>query len=351
MSTPKQANTQNEFPDLDGLKIAITGGTGFVGGHPLPKLLDLKAQVTCLVRATSNLSRLPKNVKSVVCDLTTGEGLQEALTGQDVLIHMAALLFGFGFRHYLSSNNQAAQQIAKALDDLGSLAPKKLILLSSLAAAGPSASPQGLGENALPSPVSAYGFSKLLVERTLKSSFHGQLVILRPGIIYGSGDRGLLPMFQGVKHGFAVSPGSMREFPVSCIHASDMATAIILALQEKAFGIYHVSDGKRYTMTEFCKSMGQALGRPNTKVWHLPLPIMAFSAACSSLAGNILKFITQNPLMRAPNWNFDKYREAKASGWVCDNSRLKNELGFCPKFSLQAGLEESVKGYRQRGWL
>ena len=56
-------------------------------------------------------------------------------------------------------------------------------------------------------------------------------------------------------------------------------------------------------------------------------------------------------LKRAPNWNLDKYREARQAGWLSDGSRIRRELGFTPCMSLEAGMAEAVEGYRREGWL
>ena len=335
---------------LSGKRIVVTGGTGFVGGHLLPLLLSEGCKVTCIVRASSKTSSLPPEVRPIVCDLSNGSHLHEALRDQDILIHMAALLFGCAFTDYLSANTQAAEVLCRTLADLGEQAPKTTLLLSSQAASGPCSDPAGASDNLLPRPVSAYGWSKLLVERTFQSAYQGRLVILRPSIIYGSGDRGLLPMFQGARFGFAVSPGFSRTFPVSCVHGADMAQAILCALAENAHGVYHVSDGRTYTMDEFCREMYSALGKDG-HIFHIPLPIMAFSAALSTCWVSLGRSLLGLPFLRGPNWNIDKYREAREDGWICDSSRIRSELGFSPRYSLAMGMRECVDGYRRRGWL
>lgn len=334
---------------LAGKRLVLTGATGFVGGHLVPKLVQAGAEVSCIVRSSSDTSRLPASVNIFVCDLTTGAGLKEALNDQDIFIHMAALLFGTGFQAYLEQNGVSAQRLCEALASVAN-PPQKVVLLSSMAASGPDASAQGAQDTCLPMPVSAYGWSKLLVERTFMAHYHGELVILRPGIIYGSGDKGLLPVFQGAKHGFAVSPGYGRSFPVSCIHGDDMAQALICATSPRAQGIYHVSDGNRHTMESFCQAMSQALGK-KAAIFHIPLPVMAISAFFASLWGQLCACVSPKKTVRAPNWNLDKYREAREAGWVCDCSRLMQDTGFSPKITLSEGMRESVEGYRQRGWL
>lgn len=350
------------FPWLSGKKVLVTGGTGFVGRHLLPRLLESGARVTCLTRAASRTAHLPAGVSVAQADLSTGRGLAEALAGQDVVIHMAALLFGLGWQDYLRANALAAHAIAEALTRVdaagrggGTGGPARFVLVSSLAASGPSACPPGVADHAAPAPVSAYGWSKLLVEQILGRALGERLVILRPPIIYGSGDRGLLPVFKGAARGFAVSPGMFREFPVSAVHARDMAQAVLLCCGEAARGVYHVNDGGVYNMSGFCRVMGEALGRRRLRVLHLPLPLMAVTAGLSSCVGllgaRLAQTFTGRAPARAPNWNPDKYREARQAGWLCDASRIRRELGYQPQISLAEGMAEAVEGYRREGWL
>ena len=235
-------------PHLAGKKVLLTGGTGFVGRHLLPQLLQAGAQVTCLTRAASRTGHLPAGVATAQADLTSGQGLHEALRGKDVVIHMAALLFGLGWQDYLRANALAARSMAEAITRLaeeGSL-PKdfRFVLVSSLAATGPSGAAPGVGDATPAAPVSAYGWSKMLTEQVVGRALGQSLVTLRPPIIYGSGDKGLLPVFQGVKRAnVAVSPGAGREFPVSAVHADDMAQAVLCACRPEARGVYHLSDG------------------------------------------------------------------------------------------------------------
>ena len=331
--------SDERFSPLSGKKVLVTGGTGFVGRHLLPRLLAAGAHVTCLTRAASRTGHLPADVAVARADLRTGEGLAEALAGQDVVIQMAALLFDV---------EAAAQGSGKGL-------PARFVLVSSLAATGPSDCPPGVADNAVPAPVSAYGWSKLLVEQILGRALGDRLVTLRPPIIYGSGDKGLLPVFKGAARGFAVSPGAFRDFPVSAVHARDMAQAVLLCCKDTARGVYHINDGGLYSMAHFCRVMGAALGRPRLRVIHLPLPLMAVTAGLASSGGllwaRLSRCLPSRAPQRAPNWNLDKYREARQAGWLCDAARIRRELGYEPRVSLAEGMAEAVEGYRREGWL
>ena len=350
---------------LSGKNVLLTGGTGFVGRHLLPQLLAAGARVTCLVRATSRTDRLPQGVATAQADLATGAGLAAALKGQVVCILMAAMLFGLGWQDYLRANALAARTLAQTCTALGDAGPARVVLVSSLAATGPCATAPGVADAMPPAPVSAYGWSKLLAEQILGRALGERLVTLRPPIIYGSGDKGLLPVFQGVRRGLAVSPGAGRDFPVSAVHAEDMAQAVLCACKPQARGVYHLSDGGVYTMGGFCQVMGAAVravtGRPKgpVRILRLPLPVMALTAGgCSALACCADALLARWPrslgggrLKRAPNWNLDKYREARQVGWLCDNSRLCRELGFAPQVGLEAGMQEAAEGYHREGRL
>lgn len=356
---------RSTLPRLEGKKVLVTGGTGFVGRHLLPRLVDAGAQVTCLTRAFSRAAHLPAGVQTARADLRNGQGLEQALAGQDLVIHMAALLFGLCWQDFLRANAWAAFALAGALTRLkarGEAAPGRFVLVSSLAAAGPSAVSPGVTEATPPAPVSAYGWSKLLSEQILGRAWGDRLVTLRPPIIYGSGDKGLLPVFKGVQKGWAVSPGAFRDFPVSAVHARDMAQAVLCCCRDEARGVYHVNDGAEYSMEQFCRVMGAALGRGanpaegrGVRVIRMPLPLMAVTAAASTalgLARHVLlsRFRGEEP-GRAPAWNLDKYREARQQGWLCDASRIRRELGYAPAVSLEQGMAEAVQGYRREGWL
>ena len=63
----------------------------------------------------------------------------------------------------------------------------------------------------------------------------------------------------------------------------------------------------------------------------------AFAVAADAVSRRLLG----RGLRRAPAWNLDKYREARQAGWLCDNSRICRELGFAPRVSLEAGMQDN----------
>ena len=329
---------------LENRNVLVTGAGGFLGRHLLPQLLACGANVTGLVR--SPRAALPEGVRQVLGDCRDEKAMRRLLQGQDVVIHLAGTLFGASWQDYLAANSEAARNVAAGARDAS-----RIILVSSLAAAGPCAIEPGRNEAQNPEPVSAYGWSKLLAEQVMSALLGDRLVILRPPIIYGSGDRGLLPLFKSAKKGFGIGPA---RFPVSVIHAGDAATACALACQPEAAGIYHLGDGKSYQMDAICQAMARAQGRERLRMLRPPRALMRISAFLGSLANGVGRGICALAGKKAPPppaWNPDKYREAIQPGWLADNSRICRELGFKATYSLEAGMAEAVAGYRNEGWL
>lgn len=341
---------------LRGARVFVTGGTGFVGRHLLPVLLDAGAEPTCLARASSRTDHLPGGVRVVQGDLFDGADVARLMDGHDVVIHMAAVLFGSDWRDHLRGNVGAAEGVAGAwrrLDAAGR-APRRLVFLSSLAASGPCAALPGRTdadvEHHAGSPVSAYGWSKLMAEQRLALAAGERLVCLRPPVIYGGGDRGLLPVFRGLKRGLAAIPGN-GEFPLSLAHADDVVQAVTLCCRDGARGIHHVSDGRKHLLEHFYRAIGRALGRRDgdIRILRMPLALAGCAAALCDLAAGLARPLV--PGMRALQWNRDKFREAREGGWLCDGSRIAAELGFSPLVDLEAGLREAAEFYRHEGLL
>ena len=319
-------------------RILLTGGTGFVGYH-LARALAGQVELSCMVRAASRTDLLPPGIRIFQTDIVKEQGIDAAMEGQDCLIHLAATLFSTSWQNYLSGNVLLACRLANAARRAGI---SQIVMVSSLAATGPSAQSPGVSDDTLPTPVSAYGWSKYMAElafvRELDSP--ARLVVLRPPIIYGPGDKGLLPYFKSAKLGLIAVPG--RTFPVSVVHVQDTVQGVLCCLKPEARGVYHINDGMEHTMTSLGLAMAAAFGRKGL-VLRMPRPMLALSDALADFGACF--GLPPNP------WNMDKYRESCAEGWLCSAARITAELGYTPSMHLPEGIADAVAGYRKMGWL
>ena len=73
--------SDERFSHLSGKKVLVTGGTGFVGRHLLPRLLAAGAHVTCLTRAASRTGITPP-ANSIRGYSTVGSAIRSQRIGQ-----------------------------------------------------------------------------------------------------------------------------------------------------------------------------------------------------------------------------------------------------------------------------
>src|SRR5256885_14256741 len=72
--------------------------------------------------------------------------------------------------------------------------------------------------------MSSYGVSKREAEEAVEREWTGPWIVLRPAVVYGPGDRGLLPLFRAAAKGWVPVPAGRS--PIQVIHAQQAALAI-----------------------------------------------------------------------------------------------------------------------------
>jgi dihydroflavonol-4-reductase len=119
------------------MHVLLTGGSGFVGGALARYLVEQGDTVTALVRRTSRTEKLQAlGVRLAQGDLETGEGLDEALQGVAVVHHLAGVTKAKDESGYLRGNAEATRHLTRAVARQS--LPPRMVVCSSLAAAGPS---------------------------------------------------------------------------------------------------------------------------------------------------------------------------------------------------------------------
>jgi nucleoside-diphosphate-sugar epimerase len=329
------------------VRVLLTGATGFIGLNLAEKLLARGHRVRALVRASSRTGGLESlGVELARGDVTRPDALPAAVDGCDLVIHLAGLVKAIGREEYFRVNALGTRGLAKAC--AGARPRPRLVLLSSLAAAGPAAPGRPRREEDPPAPVSLYGESKLAAEREVQAlAGRVEAVIVRPPIVYGPGDKELLPaLFRMARLGVVLKAG-LGDKRYSLIHVEDLCDAILAAAErgkpvglEGHEGTYFVSDGAEHAWEDVARAALDALGARG-RVVAVPEAVSWLLAAGSTVASGL----TGVPAMLS----FDKMNEIRQAAWTCAVDRARRELGFAPRYALAEGMRQSADWFRARG--
>lgn len=333
------------------MNVLLTGGSGFVGQNLARRLIARGDQVTALVRRSSQRQALEGlGARLAFGDLTTGEGLAEAVEGQELVLHLAGITRARTHEEYHRANADGTRRLMEAVARKDK--PARFVYCSSLSAAGPSTAGKPLREADEPAPLSIYGRSKLGGELAVRAyADRVPSVIVRPPIVYGPADRDFLPaLLPMAKRGLVLKSGFGPKH-YSLVHVDDLCEAILLAAEkgqtissrDPGAGVYHVSDGREYTWEEVCDALMRALGRPRARVVSVPDALSWVAGFGSELGARVRGTV--------PMLNLDKARELRAEAWTCAIDRARNEIAFTPAYSLDHGFQNTIAWYRQEGLL
>ncbi len=213
------------------VKALITGASGFIGAHLATALTGQGHHVRCLVRPSSRVDHLSDlGAELAFGDVTDPHSVATATKGVDVVFHLAGLIKALNYDELLRVNEQGSRNVAQACADQGK--PPVMILVSSLAAAGPSQSDRPRLETDPAQPVSNYGRSKRAGELAA-TSFADRipLTIVRPPVVFGEGDLSMLSMVRPIKLlRLHLVPGFTGR-RASMIHAADLVAGLITAAE------------------------------------------------------------------------------------------------------------------------
>ena len=324
------------------MKALVTGATGFVGGHLMDRLLERGDDVTALVRSpTRAADAANRGARLIRGDLSDLAALSEAVAGQDVIYHVAALTGAVDEAEFMMANRDGTANLARAVVEAGGTG--RFVLVSSMAAGGPAryGTPKRAENASL--PVTMYGRSKLASEQVLQS---GQLpwTILRPPTVYGPRDRdNLLTLFKAVRLGIApvFGDGSME---LSVIHVADLVDAIVRAGTTEGLDrqLFYVNHPEIITSAALVKAIGKEMGRD-----PLLLPIPEWLARTALHAtGAWAAALRRKTILRA-----DKANEFYQDAWTGDAAPFIEATGWAPQWGLESGIRNTANWYREHDWL
>ena len=322
------------------MRAFVTGGTGFLGTHLVSALVARGDEVTCLVRSPAKATlRAWSGVRLVRGDLDDAAALRDGCWGADVIYHLAGRIAARSLAEFMRANRDGT---AKVLDAAAAQPPRRFILVSSIAAAGPTRPGEPIDETRPPRPVTPYGKSKLAGELLLRSvSF--PWTVVRPPVVYGEWDEVLLRLFKLAKGGMVPLFGDGSQ-ELSVIYGADVADALVAAAtSERTAGrIYFATHPTITTARRLAVAVGQALG---TTLRFLPLPTPVARAALWTV-GSLARLIG-----RASVLSSERAAEFLAPAWTCRADALRADAGWQARIDLETGLGRTAAWYRRAGWL
>jgi nucleoside-diphosphate-sugar epimerase len=333
--------------------VLVTGASGFTGHHMVAEAVKAGFRV----RATDVSSRHygamfdALGVEFVASDLTKSDGLDRLLDGVAGVFHVAGIHdYSTPDKVIFAINVGGVENICRAAVRAG---VKRFIHWSSVAVYGydwHSGVPVKEDDKKLTPPLNNYNISKWEGEKVIGkyAEEHGlRTTILRPAAIYGiRSEYGLYNAFKQVykdrnkKKMLMVGKGEKIE---AFLHVEDMCRSAVHAYDNDSMigEAYNVSDDSRITTAEFFKLICNELLGEEKAFTNVPLKLLVPVAVVSQFLARV--FNTKSLLERATLYylSFDR---------IWDNSKLK-QTGFTFKYpSVEEGMKETLRWYKENGW-
>ena len=322
--------------------VLVTGANGFIGSRVCCLLIASGYAIRIICRRTSDLSLLndvPHD--KFIADITDQKTLTPAVNGVDYIIHLAGLIKAKNQAAFFRANQHGTLCLLNAVKN-HNLDLKKFVLVSSVAASGPS-SETPRREDDPPQPITVYGRSKLAGEEALRPFYDlFPIAVVRPPAVYGPGDKAILSLFSTVNRGWRpyLAGGHNR---VQMVFVDDLARGIKAAMESdrSAGETYYIAESQAHSVREMIDIMARLLDKKGVGLYiprWLAQIIALISETTAKMSG------------KAPLFSRDKARELTAE-WRLDVSKARDQLDFETAVDFEHGAKIAIDWYRREGWL
>ncbi|VVT14595.1 Nucleoside-diphosphate-sugar epimerase [Sphingomonas sp. EC-HK361] len=297
--------------------LAITGGTGFVGGHTIRRALEAGYHVRALTRRPQPVR---EGVSWVAGGLSDSTALADLMRGADAVLHIAGVVNASDRAGFAAGNIDGTASVLAAASDAN---VARFVHVSSLAAREPA--------------LSTYGWSKAEAEHHVQASDR-EWTIVRPPGVYGPGDMEMRDLFRVAKLGIALLPPPGR---ISLIAVDDLARLLVaLAEINGPCAIIEADDGAPLTHEQMARAIGRAVGQPRILPLHLPRALLSLGARIDgAMRGKKAKLTP------------DRVGYLAHADWTADPVRRPPPDLWTPAIPLADGFAETARWYRAQGLL
>lgn len=313
----------------------ITGGSGFVGGRLIERLVARGWQVRALARSDEAMRIVGRRgAQAVRGSLDDMASLTAAVRGCATVVHVAALFKLWGDRdEFERSNVQGSANLLRAAQ---AESVKRFVQVGAAAVVMGDLAPMLRVNELLPRQERAwapYGASKARSEAlVLGANRPGvfETVVIRPPMIWGAGMPTLDHMVDTVRAGQFrwVGDGSQA---MSTAHVDNVCHAVELAIEKGRGGeAYFVSDGADSTLKQVISGLLETRGVESPRA-SAPLPVAWVMASVMEWMWRTFARKGEPPITR-------QMLRLIGKPFTVDISKAQRDLGYRPEVSWEQGI-------------
>lgn len=310
------------------MKILVAGANGFVGRALCAELIKQGLTILAAVREKATLENC---IPFVIGDINHATNWSAALSGVDVVIHLAARVHIMNdtsadpLAEFRKINVEGTLNLARQAANAG---VKRFIFVSSVKVNGEhTEAGKPFNENSATDPQDAYGISKLEAEQGLLKIAQEtgmEVVIIRPPLVYGAGVKAnFASMMRAVRRGIPLPLGAIHN-KRSFVYVGNLVNMIMCCIDHPAAAnqVFMVSDGNDLSTTQLLRSCAAALG---VKARLLPLPQKLLEMGAALLGKRDVA-------------------QRLCGSLQVDITKARTMLGWTPPFSVADGLKATALG-------
>ncbi len=244
------------------MRVAITGGTGFVGSNAARALLAAGHEVVLVARGTRRVAPR-EGLRVVRADVVAGDGLAEAFAGSDAVVHLTAIIREKGKQTFDRVIRRGTENVVAAA---ATARVGHLVYVSAIGAD--------------PDPRFPYHYTKWMAEQSVRTS-GVPFTILRPSLIFGPGDGFFTTLCSLVRYSVPVVPiagdgGSLFQ-PISI---DDVVRCIVLSLERgPALRVIEIGGPEQLSYERIVDIIHDAIGAGMRIKVHVPVAALMPAAA------------------------------------------------------------------------
>jgi nucleoside-diphosphate-sugar epimerase len=314
----------------------VTGGSGFIGGSLVRRLIADGHAVRALARSDAAAAKVRElGAEPVSGSLDDPAALRAAAAGTELAYHCAATLGEWGKREdYVRGNVDGTRNVVEAARAAG---VRRLVHVGTEAALMAGEPLVDVDETAALRPDSPahYSATKAQAEQVVRAAAGAdfETVVVRPRLVWGVGDTTIMPaLAEAVRSGRFRWIGGGTHL-TSTTHVDNVVEGLVLTAEKGRAGeAYFVTDGEPSVFREFVSELLETQGvEPPTR--SVPAPLAGAVAAASETVWRTLRLGGEPPLTRLALW-------LSSQECTINISKARSELGYEPVRTRAEGMAE-----------